>query len=53
MQLLDAIMLCVLVGLVGATVTAYRAGNERRDVRLLAGLAALWGAGTAAALAWS
>ncbi|WP_198928163.1 hypothetical protein [Acidovorax sp. Root275] len=52
MELLDGIMLCVWCGLALATVTAHRAGNERRDVRLLAGLTALWGAGTATALAW-
>lgn len=52
MDLLDSVMLCVLFGLLSATFVAYRAGNERRDVRLLLSLSALWGAGTATALGW-
>ncbi|WP_199740132.1 hypothetical protein [Acidovorax sp. FJL06] len=52
MDLLDSVMLCVLFGLLAATFVAHRAGNERRDVGLLLSLSALWGAGTAAALAW-
>ena len=41
----------VKYGLV-TTAVAWRSGNERRDVNLLAVLTALWGAGTAAALGW-
>ena len=52
MDMLASVMLCLLVALVWATFTAHRAGNERRDVRLLISLSALWGAGTAAVLAW-
>ena len=52
MELLDSVLLFLLAGLVAATVSAHRAGNERRDVRLLLGLSALCGAGTAAALVW-
>ena len=53
MDLLDSVLLFLLGGLVAATVIAHRAGNERRDVRLLMGLSALCGAGTAAALVWN
>jgi len=52
MELLDSVMLCVLGGLLAATWVAHRAGNERRDIGLLLGLSALWGAGTAATLVW-
>ena len=52
MELFDSVLLFLLAGLVVATVIAYRAGNERRDVGLLMGLSALCGAGAAAALAW-
>lgn len=48
MDLLDAVMLCLLVTLA----VAWCSGNERRDINLLAVLTALWGAGTAAALGW-
>ena len=50
MDLIESVMLCMLLGLVGATAMAYRAENEPRDVRLLVGLTTLWGAGTAVAL---
>ena len=53
MDLLDSVLLFLLGGLVAATVIAHRAGNERRDVRLLMGLSALCGVGTAAALVWN
>ena len=53
MELLDSVLLFLLGGLVAATVIAHRAGNEQRDVRLLMGLSALCGAGTAAAFAWN
>ena len=49
MDLIESVMLCMLLGLVGATAMAYRAENEPRDVRLLVGLTTLWGAGTAVA----
>ena len=49
MDLIESVMLCMLLGLVGATAMAYRAENEPRDVRLLVGLTTLWGAGTAGA----
>jgi hypothetical protein len=52
MELLDAVMLFLSGGVVAATVIAHRAGNGRRDVRLLMGLSTLFGAGTAAAMAW-
>ena len=52
MELFDSVLLFLLAGLVAVTVIAHRAGNERRDVRLLMGLSALCGAGAAAALAW-
>ena len=52
MELFDSVLLFLLAGLVAATVIAHRAGNERRDVRLLMELPALCGAGAAAALAW-
>ncbi len=51
MDLIESVMLCMLLGLVGATAMAYRAENEPRDVRLLVGLTTLWGAGTAVAFA--
>ena len=50
MDLIESVMLCMLLGLVGATAMAYRAENEPRDVRLLVGLTSLWGAGTAVAI---
>ena len=50
MDLLESVMLCLLLGVVGASAMAYHADNEPRDVRLLVGLTTLWGAGTAAAL---
>ncbi len=50
MDLIESVMLCMLLGLVGATAMAYRAENEPRDVRLLVGLTTLWGAGTAVAI---
>lgn len=53
MELLDSVLLFLLCGLVAATVIAHRAGNEQRDVRLLMGLSALCGAGTAAAFVWN
>ena len=53
MELLDSVFVCGLVGLASATVVTYRAGNEPRDIRLLVGLTTLWGAGTAAVLAWA
>ena len=37
MDLIESVMLCMLLGLVGATAMAYRAENEPRDVRLLVG----------------
>ena len=49
MDLIESVMLCMLLGLVGATAMAYRAENEPRDVRLLVGLTTLWGAGAAVA----
>lgn len=49
MDLIESVMLCMLLGLVGATAMAYHAENEPRDVRLLVGLTTLWGAGTAVA----
>ena len=49
MDLIESVMLCMLLGLVGATAMAYRAENEPRDVRLLVGLTTLCGAGTAVA----
>jgi len=49
MDLIELVMLCMLLGLVGATAMAYRAENEPRDVRLLVGMTTLWGAGTAVA----
>ena len=52
MDLLDAVMLCLLVTLGVTTAVVWRSGSERRDVNLLAVLTALWGAGTAAALGW-
>ena len=51
MDLIESVMLCMLLGLVGASAMAYRAENEPRDVRLLVGLTTLWGAGTAVAFA--
>ena len=45
MDLIESVMLCMLLGLVGATAMAYRAENEPRDVRLTT----LWRAGTAVA----
>ena len=51
MDLIESVMLCMLLGLVGATAMAYRAENEPRDARLLVGLTTLWGAGTAVAFA--
>ena len=50
MDLIESVMLCMLLGLVGASAMAYRAENEPRDVRLLVGLTTLWGAGTAVAI---
>ena len=49
MDLIESVMLCMLLGLVGASAMAYRAENEPRDVRLLVGLTTLWGVGTAVA----
>ena len=49
MDLIESVMLCLLLGLVGATAMAYRAENETRDVKLQVGLTTLWGAGTAVA----
>ena len=50
MDLLESVMLCMLVALLIATVTARSAGSELRDVGLLAALATVWGAGTASAV---
>ncbi len=50
MDMLESVMTSLLVALLLATGTALWAGNERRHVGLLATLAALWGAGTAAAV---
>lgn len=50
MDIIESVMVCMLVALVLATITAWWAGNETRDVGLLAALTALWGAGTAAAV---
>lgn len=50
MELLDAVMLCMLVTLAGTSALAYRQGNEGRDVKLLLSLTGLWGAGTAMAV---
>ncbi|BEU98055.1 hypothetical protein ACDW_37600 [Acidovorax sp. DW039] len=50
MDIIESVMVCMLVALVLATITARWAGNEPRDVGLLAALTALWGAGTAAAV---
>ena len=52
LDLIESVLLLLLGGLLAATAMAHRAGNERRDVRLLMGLSAMCGAGTAAALAW-
>ena len=51
MDLIESVMLCMWLGLVGASAMAYRAETEPRDVRLLVGLTTLWGAGTAVAFA--
>lgn len=53
MELFDSVMLFLLGGLTAAAFIAHRSGNERRDVRLLVGLSALCGAGTAAAFVWN
>ena len=50
LQLFESVMAIMWVGLVSATVVAYRARTDQRDVRLLAAIATLWGAGTVAAL---
>ena len=50
MDMLESVMVCMLVALLVATVTARWAGSELRDVGLLATLTTLWGAGTAAAV---
>ena len=50
MDLLESVMLCMLVALLIATVTVRSAGSEMRVVGLLAALATVWGAGTAAAV---
>ena len=50
LQLLESVMVILWIGLASATVVAYRARNDQRDVRLLAAIATLWGAGTVAAL---
>ena len=50
MDLLESVMLCMLVALLIATVTARSAGSELRDVGLLAALTPVWGAGTASAV---
>lgn len=50
MEMFDSVMIVMLVGLAGAAAISHRSGNEKRDVRLLAVLTTLWGAGTAAAL---
>lgn len=52
MDMIESVMLCLLVALLLATVMARWAGNEPRDVGLLATLTTLWGAGTAAAVVW-
>jgi hypothetical protein len=39
-------------GLLGATVQAWRLGNDRRDVVLLSAIAGFTGAGSAAAALW-
>lgn len=52
MNMIDAVMVCMLVTLLVTTLAAWHAGSESRDVRLLAVLAGLSGAGAAAALAW-
>lgn len=52
MDLLGAVLLFLVGGLVAATAIAHRAGNERRDVGLLMGISALCGAGAAAAWVW-
>ncbi|GKT25444.1 hypothetical protein [Acidovorax sp. SUPP3334] len=51
MSMVESILLCLLVTLVITTFVSWRSGNERRDVKLLAGLAALCGVGAATALA--
>jgi len=51
MTMVESILLCLLVTLVITTFVGWRSGNERRDVNLLAGLAALCGVGAATALA--
>lgn len=50
LQLLESVMVILWIGLASATVVAYRARNDQRDVRLLAALTALWGMGTATAV---
>lgn len=52
MELIESVMLTMLVALAGTALLALRMGNDRRDVRLLTTLAALWGVATAAAFAW-
>lgn len=49
MEMIDSVMLCLLVALGIATAMARWGGSESRDVKLLAALTTLWGAGTAAA----
>ncbi|GKS77472.1 hypothetical protein AVME950_21270 [Acidovorax sp. SUPP950] len=50
MSMIELILLCLLATLVITTFLGWRAGNERRDVGLLAGLTALCGVGAATAL---
>ncbi len=50
--MIESVMLTMLVALAGTALLAWRMGNERRDLRPLSTLAALWGVATAAVLTW-
>ena len=50
MDLLESVMLCMLVALLIATVTARSAGSELRDVVMMAALTTEWGDRTASAV---
>ncbi|WP_353367019.1 hypothetical protein [Acidovorax sp. FG27] len=51
MTMFEAVMATMLAALALTTWMSWRGGNERRDVRLLAGLTGAWGAATAVAVA--
>lgn len=52
MEFVTASLVILAVGLLGATLHAWRLGNDRRDVGLLGAVTGFAGAGAAAAAWW-